>query len=120
MVLAATFFGGINVGADTIGRQALDQQLESTPVDLRLQDSRFGFTITAPSSTFQTLAGAVNQVSGVVTTEVRGDAQDGANFTLPEIKAIHDGSTLHPHGHLGSHAQPSKPNPCNLNLSVRE
>jgi hypothetical protein len=27
MMLAATFFGGINVGADTIGKQALDAQL---------------------------------------------------------------------------------------------
>ena len=38
MTLAATFFGGINVAADTGGKQALDAQLANTPVDVQLHD----------------------------------------------------------------------------------
>src|SRR5947199_9664626 len=37
--LAATFFGGINVAADMVGKQALDAQLANTPVDMQLRDS---------------------------------------------------------------------------------
>ncbi len=117
MVLAATFFGGINVGADTIGRQALDKQLESTPVDLRLQDSRLVSSITVPSSTFQALASAVNQVNGVVSTEIRGDAQDAANYTLPRIRAIQDGSSLYKHMAI-SGAIPTLPNQTIVGLTT--
>ena len=38
MTLAAAFFGGINVAADTVGKQALDAQLVNTPVDVQLRD----------------------------------------------------------------------------------
>ncbi len=117
MVLAATFFGGINVGADTIGRQALDKQLESTPVDLRLQEFRLGSSIAVPSSTFQTLASAVNQVNGVVSTEIRGDAQDAANYTLPRVKAIQDGSSLYKHIVI-SGAIPTLPNQTIVGLTT--
>src|SRR5881397_2436726 len=96
MVLAATFFGGINVGADTIGKQALDQQLQSTPFDLRLQ-SGFGSSVTANSSKLQTVSLAVDQVNGVASTEVRGDSQDSSNYTLPTMKAIPDTSLLYKH-----------------------
>ena len=34
VVLASTFFAGINVGADTAAKQALDQQLSYVPVDI--------------------------------------------------------------------------------------
>jgi len=34
VVLASTFFAGINVGADTAAKQALDQQLSLVPVDI--------------------------------------------------------------------------------------
>lgn len=97
MTLAATFFGGVNVAADTIGRQALDRQLETTPVDFRIQQSNFGFTTTVPTATYQALATAVRQVSGVLSTEIRGEAQDAINYTLPGIKAIQDGSSLYKH-----------------------
>jgi ABC-type antimicrobial peptide transport system permease subunit len=40
IVLAATFFAGINVGADTAAKQALDQTLSQTPVDLTMPLSR--------------------------------------------------------------------------------
>jgi len=34
VVLASTFFAGVNVGADTAAKQALDQQLSQVPVDI--------------------------------------------------------------------------------------
>jgi hypothetical protein len=34
VVLASTFFAGINVVADTAAKQALDQQLSYVPVDI--------------------------------------------------------------------------------------
>jgi len=34
VVLASTFFAGINIGADTAAKQALDQQLNQVPVDI--------------------------------------------------------------------------------------
>jgi ABC-type antimicrobial peptide transport system permease subunit len=97
MMLAATFFGGVNVAADTIARQALDRQLETTPVDFRIQQSSFGFTTTVPTPTYQALATAVGQVGGVLSTEMRGDAEDATNYTLPRIKAVQDGSSLYKH-----------------------
>jgi len=97
MILAATFFGGINVGADSIGKQALDQQLQSTPFDLRLQESSFGSSVTMPSSVFTTVATTTKQVNEVTAAEIRGDARDGLNFTLPEIRAIPDDSVLYEH-----------------------
>ena len=36
VVLASTFFAGINIGADTTARQALDQQLSQVLVDMTL------------------------------------------------------------------------------------
>ncbi len=96
MMLAATFFGGINVGADTIGQQALNQQLESTPVDVRLQPTSF-LPPPLPSSTYLSVASSAAQVKGVVGSEVRGEAQDLSNFTLPGVKAITDGSSLYHH-----------------------
>src|SRR5213594_2286563 len=107
MILAATFFGGINVGADSIGKQALDQQLQSTPFDLRLQQFTVGSSVTMPSSTFTTVATTIKQVNGVTSAEIRGDAQDGLNYTLPHIRAIPEGSILYKHmviqGSLPSH-----------------
>ncbi len=109
MVLAATFFGGINVGADTVGKQALDQQLQSTPFDLRLQQSGFSSSVTFPTSTLSTLARVVGQVSGVMSTELRGDARDIFNYSLPEIKAIPDASSLYKHITISGSA-PTHPN----------
>ena len=107
MILAATFFGGINVGADSIGKQALDQQLQSTPFDLRLQQFTVGSSVTMPSSTFTTVATTIKQVNRVTSAEIRGDAQDGLNYTLPQIRVIPEGSILYKHmviqGSLPSH-----------------
>ncbi len=108
MMLAATFFGGINVGADTIGQQALDQQLKSSPVDLKLQPNSFG-SVSQPSSSFTSVASSVTQVNGVTSAEVRGESREIYNFTLPAIKAITDGSALYHHITV-SGTLPTRPN----------
>src|SRR5438445_12906081 len=69
MMLAATFFGGINVGADTIGTQALDAELANTPVDIQLRP--FSPGISAPRSSFQSVVQSVKQVNRLVAAERR-------------------------------------------------
>src|SRR3989442_2424018 len=102
MMLAATFFGGINVGADTIGKQALDAQLANTPVDMQLSPSP-GFpqgSIPVPPGTFQTVASKVSQVDGVAAAELFGStSQQGPffNASFPSIRAIQDSSLLYKH-----------------------
>ena len=111
MMLAATFFGGINVGADTIGQQALDQQLKSSPVDMKLQPNQGFGSVSQPSSSFTTVASTVTQVDGVTSAEVRGESRDINNFTLPAIKAITDVSTLYHHITVSAPGTlPTKPN----------
>ena len=100
MILAATFFGGINVGADTIGKQALERQLANTPVDIKLTpDYSFGGfgSTTVSASTFQTVATEVMQVDGVKSAEPRGQTGlSGTNIT-GTLRAIPDGSFLYQH-----------------------
>ena len=122
MMLAAMFFGGINVGADSIGKQALDQQLQSTPVDMRLtapSSNCFGqqicylSTIPPSTSTVQSLVSAVNSVNGVSRTETLGKAQvqkyafNGTSTTT--IWALPDSSPLNSHIAVNG-AFPSLPN----------
>jgi ABC-type lipoprotein release transport system permease subunit len=120
MMLAAMFFGGINVGADSIGKQALDQQLQSTPVDIQLiapSANCFAFpctySITPPSATTaQSLASTVSGISGVARVESIGKAQYqryGFNESTPTIWAFQDSSQLYSHISING-ARPSLPN----------
>src|SRR2546428_9519664 len=70
MMLAATFFGGINVGADTVGKQALDAQLANIPVDISLNpvSGRISVSRTSLDNVVQRLQG----VSGVLSAELVG------------------------------------------------
>src|SRR5437870_9310063 len=77
MMLAATFFGGINVGADTIGKQALDAQLANTPVDISLTPFSGGMSI--PRSSFDSVSLKVKQVNGVVAAESVGTVNEQFN-----------------------------------------
>src|SRR6266849_3632750 len=98
MMLAATFFGGINVGADTIGKQALDAQLANTPVDISLTPVSCGISV--PRSSFDSVALKVEQVSGVVAAESVGSVNKQSypyNESIPYIKAIQDSSLLYQH-----------------------
>jgi ABC-type antimicrobial peptide transport system permease subunit len=91
MTLAATFFGGLNVAADTVGKQALDAQLVNTPVDMNLQPES-----SLPSSYFQNVTNGVDRVSGVATAESMGRAYS-YNSSYPNIEAIQDNSLLYQH-----------------------
>jgi ABC-type antimicrobial peptide transport system permease subunit len=91
MTLAATFFGGLNVAADTVGKQALDAQLVNTPVDMNLQPE-----YSLSSSYFQNVTSSVDQVSGVAAAESIGTAYS-YNSSYPNIEAIQDNSLLYQH-----------------------
>src|SRR2546422_10231880 len=98
MMLAATFFGGINVGADTIGKQALDAELVNTPVDISLTPMNGGASV--PRSSFDNVVLQVKQVSGVVAAEPVGSETQQFypyNESIPYIKAIQDTSLLYQH-----------------------
>jgi ABC-type antimicrobial peptide transport system permease subunit len=98
MMLAATFFGGINVGADTIGKQALDAQLANTPVDISLTPVSGGISV--PRSSFDNVIQRVLGVSGVVSAEAVGSVNEQFypyNGSIPYIKGIQDNSLLYQH-----------------------
>ncbi len=96
MMLAATFFGGVNVGADTIGKQALDAQLADVPVDMQLRPLPGGISV--PPDSFQTMASKVGQVDGVAAVELFGSTSLGQVFNEPPtIRAIQDSSLLYKH-----------------------
>jgi len=98
MMLAATFFGGINVGADTIGKQALDAQLANTPVDISLNPVSGGISV--PRTSFDNVAQRVQGVNGVVSAEPVASVTEQFypyNGSIPYIKAIRDASLLYQH-----------------------
>jgi len=96
MMLAATFFGGINVGADTIGKQALDAELANVPVDIQLRPYSGGISVT-PSS-FASVTLNAKQVGGVVAAEPVGTAgQYNSSGSFPTLRAVQDGSLLYQH-----------------------
>lgn len=96
MMLAATFFGGINVGADTIGKQALDAELANVPVDMQLRPFSSGISVTA--SSFANVTLGAKQVSGVIAAEPIGiSGQYNSSGSFPTIRAVQDGSLLYQH-----------------------
>ncbi len=120
MILAGTFFGGINVGADTIGKQALDRQLANTPVDIKLTAGP-GFggpSVTLPASRFQTAVSHVRQVDGVLSAEPRGrTGVSGINVTLGTIAAIPDSSVIYKHLTIISGQKPQASNETLVNTN---
>ena len=101
MTLAATFFGGLNVAADTVGNQALDAQLVNTPVDINLYPGYAGpglFTTGPfPASSYESVANAVKSVDGVITAEIVATTANPRNGSYPSIRAIEDNSLLYSH-----------------------
>jgi ABC-type antimicrobial peptide transport system permease subunit len=98
MTLAATFFGGLNVAADTVGKQALDAQLVNTPVDVNLSPGYAGYAYYPPyqSTSYQNVTNAVKRVDGVTTAEDIATAYAN-NGSYPGIRAIQDNSLLYTH-----------------------
>jgi ABC-type antimicrobial peptide transport system permease subunit len=79
VVLASTFFAGINIGADTTARAALNQQLDSVPVDIvvSLYSSQ-----SLTSATWATAASEVASVQYVDSAEVITRANWYGNTTF--------------------------------------
>src|SRR6266567_4028360 len=96
MTLAATFFGGINVAADTVGKQALDAQLVNTPVDMQLRD----FSVDGGKSLNSSVQGLVSnlqKIDGVVAAEPIGTASVFNASSYTTVTGIQDASTLYEH-----------------------
>src|SRR5437773_8413786 len=100
MTLAATFFGGLNVAADTVGRQALDAQLVNTPVDVNLYPgySGIGYYSVGPyrASSYYNVTNAVKGIDGVTAAESTATAYS-YNVSYPGIRVIQDNSLLYSH-----------------------
>jgi len=120
MMLAGTFFGGINVGADTVGKQALDQQLRHTVVDIRLETVPYYYGPPGASvraSAYESAAAAVRTIQGVSLAETRGNSGTGSfNISTGSIRAIPDGSLLYQHMAITSGRQPQSANETIVNV----
>src|SRR2546428_10660291 len=99
MTLAATFFGGIDVAADTVGKQALDAQLANTPVDMQLR----AFSIDGGrslNSSVRNLVSNLQQIDGVVATEPVGTSNLFNPYNASSsitVTGIQDASLLYEH-----------------------
>ena len=97
VVLASTFFAGINIGADTTAKAALNQQLSRVLVDItasKWYDSQL------TSANWTAAAEKVALVNDVIQTEVISRADwyretDEKNFTPFQIAGILDASRVH-------------------------
>jgi len=100
MTLAATFFGGLNVAADTVGKQALDAQLVNTQVDVNLYPgyTGIGYYPVGPyqASSYYNVTNAVKSIDGVTTAESTATAYSN-NGSYPSIRVIQDNSVLYSH-----------------------
>jgi ABC-type antimicrobial peptide transport system permease subunit len=102
VVLASTFFAGINVGADTTARAALNQQLDSVPVDIVI--SLESYPQSLRSTTWLTAASEAASVQYVASTEVISRANwygnatfDSSMFSLVGVSnasRVYDGLTI--------------------------
>jgi len=93
MTLAATFFGGLNVAADTVGRQALDAQLVNTPVDVNLYPgySGIGYYSVGPyrASSYYNVTNAVKGIDGVTAAESTATAYSyNVSYPVSELSRI--------------------------------
>ncbi|MGA3191660.1 MAG: ABC transporter permease [Candidatus Bathyarchaeia archaeon] len=108
IVLASTFFAGINVGADTAAWQALDQQLSKVPVDVSVDHGYYGPSGNTVLSS-KNVSDAVKSISSVqgithveaISTNAGLNYVEGPNFTtstnligVSEHSLVCDTSTL--------------------------
>jgi len=96
MTLAATFFGGINVAADTVGKQALDAQLANTPVDMQLR----AFSVDGGrslNSSVQSLISNLQKIDGVAAAEPVGTSNLFNASLSNTVTGIQDASVLYEH-----------------------
>ena len=79
VILASTFFAGVNIGADTTAKAALDQQLDRVPVDIVI--GQYG-SQTSSSTVWRAAASKVADISGIIGTEVISRAYWYGNTTF--------------------------------------
>jgi ABC-type lipoprotein release transport system permease subunit len=102
VVLASTFFAGINVGADTTAKAALDQQLDQMVVDLTASSR---FRVPLSSANWVTASERLTSVEGVVEGEVvtralsffdsnETDPMDFNVIGISENSRVYDGLTV--------------------------
>ncbi|MBX5320886.1 MAG: FtsX-like permease family protein [Candidatus Bathyarchaeota archaeon] len=94
VVLASSFFAGINVGADTTAKAALLQQLKNIPVDITVSSYS-----TLRSSDWENATSAIEKIDGIVRVEVISRANlresiDG-NYTAITVTAISNTSKVY-------------------------
>jgi len=102
VILASSFFAGINIGADTTAKAALTQQLSSMPVDIVVSSSSV-----INSSIWAKAAAEVKQVKGVTDAEILSRAycfrfenvtsQEGLfiwTVGISNVSRVYDGLTV--------------------------
>jgi ABC-type antimicrobial peptide transport system permease subunit len=80
VILASTFFAGVNIGADTTAKAALNQQLSQVPVDIVISGSQFPQV--SKSSVWTTAVSDVKNVPNIVSAEVISRTYAYGNTTL--------------------------------------
>ncbi len=79
VILASTFFAGVNIEADTTAKAALNQQLDRVPVDIII--GQYG-SETSSSTVWTAAASKVANVSGIISAEVVSRAYWYGNTTF--------------------------------------
>ena len=87
IALASTFFSGINVGADTMVKKALDQQLSQIVIDVLAQPSGYyepgmGRERRLSSQNITTIANLISSVSYVEEAEIISKSTAGILSSL--------------------------------------
>jgi ABC-type antimicrobial peptide transport system permease subunit len=102
VILASTFFAGVNIGADTTAKAALNQQLSQVPVDIVI--NQYG-SQTSSSAAWTKAASEVAAIDDIVGTEVISRAYWWGNTTfenytsfrivgISNTSRVYDGLTL--------------------------
>jgi ABC-type antimicrobial peptide transport system permease subunit len=79
VILASTFFAGINIGADTTAKAALNQQLDLVPVDIVIKESG---SQTSRSTVWTAAASKVANVTGIIGADVISRAYSYGDTTF--------------------------------------
>jgi len=95
-VLASTFFAGINVGADTAAKRALDQQLSYVPVDIVVRSGLGNWSSANATEVADLIYGS--DIEGIASAEVISrmvQVGDGNKTTYFNIAGISNGSRVY-------------------------
>ena len=95
VILATTFFAGINIGADTTAKAALLQQLKNIPVDITVSS----YSATLKSSEWENASNTIKQIAGIVRVEVISRATlrktVDENYTTIMVAAVSNTSKVY-------------------------